>query len=293
MENRPAGYPEDGAAAIWRRAAELQAEAEIASERARTTHAHRLPPETPGGLTRAEVEAVAAEAGIAPEYVRDALSEYHLRQVAAGDGKPPERWTTEARRVVRASFEECRAAVLEVCAERPYLLTLADLREEPEGTVMVFTLPSLGSTLGGGPFDQGGIFGRTAERIAVSVRPTPHEPGSCEVHVRADVPQDTRQGVGLISGMWGFAGVGWGAIGGAAVGIKALALAGAVLALPAVVGAVAGGALAHQGYRWAMRRTVDAGRGALGTLAEAVEGRVRVRRSLHGPDSGPGSLPPA
>lgn len=291
MENRPAGYPDDAAAAIWRRAAELQAEAEIASERARTTRTDPLPPESGGGLTRAEVEAVAAEAGIAPEHVRAALSEYHLGQVAPRDGRPAERWTTEARRAIHASLEECRAAVLEVCTERPYLMTLADLREEQDGTVLVFTLPSLGTTLGGGPFE-GGIYGRTAERIAVSVRPAPFEAGTCEVHVRSDVPQGTRQGIGLIGGLWGFASIGWGAIGGAVVGAKAIALAGAVLALPAVVGAVAGGALAHQGYRWMAGRTADAGRQALDRLAEAVEGRVRIRRSL--PGSGPdrGSLPP-
>ena len=264
---------------LWRRAAELHAAADHSRARQRA-----LVRAGERGLTLEDVSAAAEGAGIGADYVRLALAE---RQLPDGDAIRRDRWTARwLRRVVgdRDAIHVSRvvdaepARVLEAfraIAERPpYDLRLEDgIGEDPlRDGVLIYRR----GARAGSAFD-GALELADARVVFVTVRA---EDGGARV--RLHVPL-FRRGVnlavgGVSAGVLG-AGASWcgWALGGAvAAGLGVASLA--ALAVPAGVGALAGGALGLGGFRrlyhGLVRRAEAALGGLLGAVAVEAEGRA-------------------
>lgn len=263
---------------LWRRAAELHA-ADHSRERQRA-----LVRAGERGLTLEDVSAAAEGAGIGADYVRLALAE---RQLPDGDAIRRDRWTARwLRRVVgdRDAIHVSRvvdaepARVLEVfraIAERPpYDLRLEDgIGEDPlRDGVLIYRRGAQTAS----EFD-GALELADARVVFVTVRA--EDRGA---RVRLHVPL-FRRGLnlavgGVSAGVLG-AGASWcgWALGGAvAAGLGVASLA--ALAVPAGVGALAGGALGLGGFRrlyhGLVRRAEVALGGLLGAVAVEAEGRA-------------------
>ena len=131
--------PDDRVHAALRRAAQLQAEAaERLEQRTRALAGTTAAEAGSGGVTRAHLEAAAAEAGISPEYLRQALVEQdalgeHAAELApwverAANGMLRSRQRTiELSRTIRAAPADVLETMKRVLPAHPYLLTLVDL----------------------------------------------------------------------------------------------------------------------------------------------------------------------
>ena len=295
--------PDEAARAIWRRAAQLQAEAEQRLEE----RAHRLPArhgdESPEveGLHPDAVRIAAEEAGIAPEFVQIALAE---AAAAPGPVSPETRWdalgarlflgssrrTLEVSAVVRESLDAVSAASLQVFCGHPCLLQAGEVAEIPSsaGRVIVFNVPKYDWGASANPpfVEKASAIGLT--QLHVAIRPLPDDPSGCEVVVAGDLRPGTRS-----RWRWGAAtSVGASAAGGAAgVGLAGSVVAGALLVLPALVGAAAlSGATAvawAATYRYYRSQVEEALQQSLRTLpatARAIAahqgGRDPARRAL-------------
>ncbi len=265
----------DDAMLIWRRAAELQAEAAARLEsRMRATagskqlEATSMAPvnsqdgaiASPQSLGTAaslptdayrlrDVEAAAVEAGISQRYVALALDELRASPNAIQRAQPLPRWkealatrlfgTTQRTLSVTRRFAAAPRAVLQVLGRSlqaaPWSLALRD-------------------TLGGHPLDGGVLvfeipamvdgnykwkwtrYGVYAPELRVSLAPAPGSAKACEVTVYASLRE------GLTANMAGYgiiAGGGgvFGGLIGAAIGKKAMMLVGAAIGGPALAGA--------------------------------------------------------
>ena len=266
----------DDAMLIWRRAAELQAEAAARLEsRMRATagskqlEATSMAPvnsqdgaiASPQSLGTAaslptdayrlrDVEAAAVEAGISQRYVALALDELRASPNAIQRAQPLPRWkealatrlfgTTQRTLSVTRRFAAAPRAVLQVLGRSlqaaPWSLALRD-------------------TLGGHPLDGGVLvfeipamvdgnykwkwtrYGVYAPELRVSLAPAPGSAKACEVTVYASLRE------GLTANMAGYgiiAGGGgvFGGLIGAAIGKKAMMLVGAAIGGPALAGAM-------------------------------------------------------
>ena len=292
------------AAAVWRRAAQLQAEAaRRLEERARHPELGALgPPGAPAdGLRLRDVESAAAEVGISRQFVALAVAEIG----AAARGEPgavaPKElaeWqevaatyvlgfsdrSVTASRVVRAPPRRVLQAIGRVLRAPPFSLALRDApgRHPLDGGVLVFDLPESGAAaaLGRHPWrhTRHGVYAR---QVQMTLHALPNDPNACEVQLHADVRQGLRTTVVSTAMMSGFLG---GVLGtsGVLVGIDALALAGAALALPAAAGLAIGigGSLVglRAAYRHQLRRTVAELEAALA----AVEASIRTEEIFEG-----------
>lgn len=265
----PAGgdrISEEAARAIWRRAAQLQAEAERRLE----DRAHGLPvlhggePPERDGLDRDHVRIAAEEAGIAPEFVQIAMAE---AAASPGPVSPETRAdllgarfflgssdrTLEVSAIVPEGLDTVSAASLQVFCGHPCLLQAGEVAEMPtsSGRVIVFNVPKYDwSATANPPFvEKASVIGLT--QLHVAIRPLPDDPSACEVVVAADLRPGMRQ-----RWRWSAAtSLGASAVGGAAgAGLAVSVVAGALLALPALLGAAAlSGAAAAAwaaGYRY-------------------------------------------
>ena len=155
MPSSPDPISEEAARSIWRRAAQLQAEAER-----RLEESHRLPATTGREAVRGEslhpddVRAAAEEAGISPEFVQIALAE---ASASPGPATVMSRSdmlgarlflgatqrTLEATAVVEGDVDSVSAAVLQVFTGHPCLLQAGEVAELPSwsGRVIVFNVP--------------------------------------------------------------------------------------------------------------------------------------------------------
>lgn len=240
---------EEAARAIWRRAAQLQAEAERRMEEG----LHRVPAKTGVGLSGAEglhpddVRAAGEEAGISPDFVQIALAE------AAASNAPSSaiarhdilgarlflgatRHTIEATATVQGSVDTVSAAVLQAFCGHPCLPQTGEVAELPSwsGRVIVFNVPKYDwSATANPPFmEKASVIG--LRQLHVAVRPLPVEPPTCEVVVAGDLHPGLRT-----RWRWSAAtSVGAGGAGGAAgIGIAGTAITGALLIVPAILGA--------------------------------------------------------
>lgn len=272
----------DDAMAVWRRAAELQAEAAARLEsRVRSNDTRALAPvadgraESTSAPTDAyrlrDVEAAAVEAGISQRYVALALDELRLK--SAGAVVAPEvspfterlarrvlgtnQRTLAVSRVFRAPPRTVLQTLGRLFQSAPWMLALKDtLGGHPlDGGVLVFTLPTTTDLVNyKWTWTRYGVY---APEVRVTLAPLPGDARACEVTMSVDLR------AGLIPNLLGYgviAGAG-GSIGGvvsAVIAKKALLLAGAALAGPVVAGAlilgvttvVAAGPL----YRWEIRK---------------------------------------
>lgn len=240
---------EEAARAIWRRAAQLQADAERRMEEG----LRRLPPgggtdlSSGEGLHPDDVRAAAEEAGISPEFVQIALAEASASGEASSVTARHDvlgaklflgasRHTIEATTTVQGSVDIVSAAVLQVFSGHPCLLQAGEVAELPSssGRVIVFNVPRYdwGATANPPFVEKAAMIG--LKQLHVAVRPLPVEPPVCEVVVAGDLHPGMRT-----RWKWSAAtSVGATAAGGAAgVGVAASAITGALLVVPALVGA--------------------------------------------------------
>lgn len=299
---------EDQAALVWRRAAQLQAEAAARLERETRAHAIRSQigaPEkaaptdaapasspTPTSTYRLQdVESAAIEAGISQRYVALALSELPSDAVAAtaptesgfvaqaagaflGDVKP----ALSATRIINAPARDVLRAIGRVFQGPQHRLTLRDqIGKHPlDGGILAFTIPGLDAiTNGTHPFMQL-RFGLYATELRTAIRILDRSAGGCEVSVHADLRPGVGTQVWMYTGIGASAAAASGVVGGV-VGAKALAIAGVTLGAPIAIGMALGVALtvgiSRFSYRYALRKA----RLELEELLASVERSLRTR----------------
>lgn len=281
----PAMLSSDDAMAVWRRAAELQAEAASRLEaRMRNDQTRALSPvaEASAGANGGasvvptdayrlrDVEAAALEAGISQRYVALALDEMRAKPVGVALAPTVSPWkerlctrvlgtaqrTLSVSRIIRATPRAVLQAVGRSLQAVPWSLSLRDtLGGHPlDGGVLVFDIPGMVDGNYKWTMTRYGVY---VPELRVTLASVPSDSRACEVTMTIDLRR------GLSPNLWGYGifsafGIGGGAAGGLAIGIKALAMTGAALAAPAVAaGAVVGGlVLACSGpvYRWEMRK---------------------------------------
>jgi hypothetical protein len=256
----PGAIPEERAMAALRRAAQLQAEAaERMDGHSRALAARRgAEADAESGFQRADIEAAAEEAGISPEYVRQALQEQDtLGEHAAVLAPWVDRAGTRMLRTRERSVEVAREidaepqAVLDamqrVLPAHPYTMTLVDsLGGSPvEGGVLVFQLPrvALGST-SHTPF-AAAMTAIDLLQLHVTLHPVPRPDRTATLlTLRGDLRTGIRRNVwaGLgVSGATGAMGVLFGAVAVIASGLAPLVVAGAALGALGMGGAGAAG----------------------------------------------------
>jgi eukaryotic-like serine/threonine-protein kinase len=274
----------ESAMAVWRRAAELQAEAAARLEtRIRSNDTRALGPVADAGASPADaptdayrlrdVEAAAVEAGISQRYVALALDEMRSKTpgaMAKADVSPfAERLSTRVfgtsqrtvsvSRVFRAPPRSVLQSLGRSLQASPWMLSLQDtLGGHPlDGGVLVFTIPDM---VGGNYKWTWTRYGVYVPEVRVTLAGLPGDSRGCEVTMTIDLRKGLKPnlwGYGVISSLGAAGGAGLGAV----VGKAALALAGAALAGPAMAGAVVLGlgVIAGTGplYRWEIRKAVS------------------------------------
>ncbi|MGH7554948.1 MAG: hypothetical protein ACREMQ_18260 [Longimicrobiales bacterium] len=284
--DRGSRIPDDEAAELWRRAAELQAAAERADQ-----SRHALVPHDGQGLTLEQVSAAAEGAGIEPDHVRVALAE---RRLPDADKIRRDQWTA---RWVRLLITDGDAFdVLQSIASPPQrvLEALRAVASSPQFPM------ALEKTMGDDPVKDGVLVYRIlgtpdssfhsdldiADARVVLITIRPERDGT---RLRLRVPL-FRRGINLaLAGTCaGLASAGgWsagGALGAALGGL--IGASTAVIALPAAIGAGAGALVGVRVYRriygWAFRK----GESALHRLVQAIILEVgRAGSALGGPES--------
>ena len=285
---------EERARAVWRRAAELQAEAaQRMEERARlSAGAGDAGDPSEPGFRRSDVEAAAVEAGISPEFVQLALAETEAGTSAlagwtdrAANRLLTSRRNLELTRTVAAPPAEIFRAMQRIFPAHPYLLTLRDTLGDPlRGGVLVFDLPRFNWSGNNTPFASDAYtLGVTTLRVLL--RPAA-DGAECEVALSADLRRGVRANWWVGTSLAGFFG-GGGALAGAGLGAAALGAAGALLALPALAGAAVVGGASGAGYgalyRWYLRKLEL----QLRDLLRTVDANARTRGAFAAPQSPP------
>ncbi len=274
MERNEEMISEERARAIWHRAAQLQAETvQRIEDRSRSLAVRNGADPAAEGFRRSEVEAAAVEAGISAEFVQLAFVETGETGTSSArlDGWQDRAATRllgtrerhiELTRTIAASAPEVLAAMQRIFPTHPFFLTLTDSVGEPlRGGTLLFKLPDF--AMGTGvttPFAQNAAT-VGLKQIRVRLRPLAEGgAGPCEVILGADLHQGVRQNWWWGTALSGTAG-GLGAAVGLTAGAKALALAGALVALPAVAAGVAIGGAGALGfgalYRYYFRKLVE------------------------------------
>lgn len=290
MDRDPDFLDEEEATRVWKRAAQLQAEAalraEALAEAAREAEAgesEKADVDPPSGYALTHVRSAALEVGIGSEFVDAALADLRVeRALPQRKRLTLTRWllrdtpdTLTARRVIEASVAGVLSATEAVFPHDPYRLTLTDRQGDPlDGGVLAFDIQGLNS-----PFPQG--FALEAKyggmrQVLLSLRMIEGAKPSCEVTLRSPLAwsQNTID-LGMGSIVTGVAA----GIGGSA-GVAAIVMLSAALPVAAVLaaigGAVAGGGLGLKGYRtlhrYGTRRGLKALDGLLGSVAGRAEG---------------------
>lgn len=287
--------PEEAAHALWRRAAELQAEAaRRLEERSRQLVPRGDSADTVEveGYRLGDVRTAAEEAGISPEFLDRALAESRNRALGEGAherpsamaarflGQPPR--TMEVSRVIHAPAEEVYAAMQRILPRRPFRLSLIDHHgaDPLDGGVLVFNLPAYSYTAS--TADQSFAYEMSwadVKQLLFSLRRLDTDPPATELTVQGSLIHSHKLHMwvgGGVSGLFAsLSGVGGAFAGGAA----AVALGIGGLAAGAIVGSLAGGVavggLAMLGwrafYRYALRRGEKAIRNLVGSIAVDVE----------------------
>ncbi|MBA3853746.1 MAG: hypothetical protein C0503_04975 [Gemmatimonas sp.] len=303
VSDRHRTLSEDQAAVVWRRAAQLQAEAAARLERETRAHAVRTQlgepvadEPAPGAAPTAsyrlqDVEAAAIEAGISQRYVALAMSELPrdaavpAAAVATGFvpraastllGEPPP--ALSVTRIIQAPARDVLRAIGRVFQGPSAKLTLRDqIGAHPlDGGILVFNIPGMNAIVNGThPFMQL-RFGLYATEIRTAIRVLDRGPGGCEVSVHADLRP------GVSTNVWMYTGIGssMGAVGGVVggiVGAKALAIAGVLLATPIATGIALGAAATVAVARFSYKYSVRKARLELEELLASVDRSLRTR----------------
>ena len=285
----------DEAMVVWRRAAELQAEAAARLEsRMRDTRsiapvsASEPSPAPTDAYKLRDVEATAVEAGISQKFVALAVAElkaspHQAIQRAQGVPEWKERLATRMLGTTQRSLSTSRVfrhpprIVLQALGRTlqgaPYMLELKDtLGGHPlDGGVLVFKFPDMTMENYKFTWSRYGVY---VKEMRVSIATVPGDARACEVTLQADLRE------GLNANLIGYGGVAamlatGGGAAAAAIAFKTLLLSGAALLAPALgVAAVVGlGTLAVAGpvYRWEIRSATK----EFQNLLTAVETAIR------------------
>ena len=311
----------DDAMAVWRRAAELQAEAASRLEaRVRATQGSRQL--TPGvsaptgaavGFDASEaaiptdayrlrdVEAAAAEAGISHRYVALALAEIKASPNAAQRMAVPA-WkdrlatrllgttqrTLSVARIFRHPARVVLPALGRALQSAPYLLTLRDtLGGHPlDGGVLAFDVPAM---LDGSYKWTYTRYGLNAKEVRVTLAPVPGDASRCEVSMQVDL----RPGLGAniaVSSIFAGGGSVCAAVISGAIAKKAFAMVGMALLGPVLGSALVVGAgvlaIALPLFRWQLGKMES----ELAAALAAVDSVLRSR-DIFG-EAPPPPLPP-
>lgn len=287
---------EEKARALWRRAAELQAEAARRLEERSRQLAPRGQPADAGevdGYRLADVRAAAKDAGISPEFVDHALVESRNTGLVEGTrtrpsamaarflGQPPLK--LDVSRVIHAPAEEVYAAMQRILPGRPFRLSLTDhYGADPlDGGVLAFSVPTFSYTAA--TTDQSFAYEMAwadLKQLLFSLRRLDSDPPAAELTVQASLIRSQKVSMWVGGGISGVAGSLSGVVGGFAGGAAGAALGiGGFAAGTAVAGFLAGatavGGLAMLGwrgiYRYALRRGEKAIRNLIGSIAVNIE----------------------
>lgn len=298
---------EDQAAEVWRRAAQLQAEAAARLERESRSPGKALKGDASTSLVSSaeaevaelvpthtyrlrDVEAAAMEAGISQRFVALAISELpgeNLPAVRTNSGGVRDKvgaavlgnikHSLSVSRVINAPARDVLKAMGRTFQGESYGMTLVDqLGPHPlDGGVLVFRLPGRDWMKSQSPFLwlRDGLYGKT---LRATIRTLEHDSGSCEVSVFADL----REGISI--NVWGYSAITAstttvsGLVGGL-IGVKSAALVGLAAALPAAGLVLLGGSLgllaSRAGYQWEVRKA----RSELEQLLDDLAGSLRSR----------------
>lgn len=278
---------EERARAIWKRAAQLQAEAAHRLEE-RSRALARGDTKDTGGFRVRDIEAAAVEAGISKEFVHLALSEASESETRA---KPLPPWaesaatrllgtaqrSLEISRVVQAPPAEVFEAMQRLLPSHPYFLALRDTvgANLLDGAILAFEVPSVWSA----PytdFRTEMAWADIRELHFVLCPVTQGDSAATMVRIAIDLTWSRKLNWWVGAGMSGLFAAGGGAAG-AAIAAGALGL-GALVALPvAAAGAAAGAATIGFGYgglyRWGVKRGVR----TIEKLLRALEVHARTR----------------
>ncbi len=266
---------EGQAAAIWRRAAQLQAEAASRLEKSSAAEASRRVegPSPTSGFRARDVEQAAVEAGISQRFVALALAEVREPGTSVPaiveDGSARDRLVTtmlgtdqrslSASRIIRHPPRDVLKALGRTLQASPYSLSLQDqVGGHPlDGGILVFDLPgtmqlSTTGTTGHFTYVRWGVY---ANQVRATVRPIASDPRATEVTLYIDLRP------GLTANLWGS-----GALG-ATGGVVGSIISAAILKKAAIIGLAFGGGMGVVGvlsggaamigwrayYRWAVR----------------------------------------
>ena len=288
MSNDETRISDEQARALWRRAAELQAEAARRLEERSQQLApreHSADPAEVRGYRLEDVRAAAEGAGISAEFLERALVESRNRALVEGArarpsamaarflGHPP--LTMEVSRVIRAPADEVYAAMQRILPGHPFRLTLIDHHgaDPLDGGVLVFKVPAYSYTAV--TADQSFAYEMAMadlKQLLFSLRRLETDPPATELTVQASLTHSHKLMLwvgGSISGVFGVGGGFVGAAAGVALGIGGFAV------VAAAAGFLAGGAAAMLGwrglYRYGLRRGKKAIRNLLGSIAVDIE----------------------
>ena len=296
---------EEQAAAVFERAARLQAEAlqrldtravPEALRAAGSAPAAGADPTTPdAGYKLTHIRQAAVEAGISEQYVALALAEVQppagaLAPVAVGNTWVERNASSllgtrdrsvSAQRIVRAAPRRVLRALGAAFQRHPLaLVPLRTVGGHPlDGGVLVFRLPETVSASNGStdPVSQQWSALRQylgAEDLQAMLRPIPGDPDACQVTLVADLRPGVRWNVGLSSGLGVVLGTLTGVFG-ANVGLQALALSfGSAVGFGASVAMAAAATtlLAYRPlYRYLVRRAASEMSRAIDAIEVALE----------------------
>jgi hypothetical protein len=301
IQSLPEGMPpvisEAQAAAIWQRAARLQADALQRLEQRNdlmpigtSTEPSAAVPS--GGYKLVDVAAAAEEAGISRQYVAMALAEVPRGGFAVEPAsvETSERvatrylGTTQRSVAVSVALQASPARALRALGaalqQAPYSLTVREtIGAHPlDGGVIIFDLPSgivsasTGESLN---YWMGLRHQLEARQVQVTLRPLPSDPTRTEVTMTADLRPGIRRNVNMSKWMAGILG-GLGGGTGTALLIKAgtVAVGLAGVGGAAVAGAI--GAASLLGYRALYRSTVNKARGEMLRALESIVAAMRA-----------------
>jgi predicted Ser/Thr protein kinase len=309
-EGMPDVLSEAQAAAIWQRAAQLQADALHRLERRRDlmpreTHAATTASDVAsGGYKFTDVAAAAEEAGISRQYVAMALAEIPrgeqaLAAPAALDERVATRYlgTSERSLAVSVTVQAAPARTLRALGsalrESPYSLVLREVvgPHPLDGGVMIFDLPSHSASAHDATTGQwvlnsywmGLHLQLEARQVQITLRPLPGDPTRTEVTMTADLRPGVRRNVkyskGFAGVLGGLATTGGGLLAWFTIASAALAATGGI----AVGAAVAAGSVAL--YRSSYRSTLTKARNEMLRALEYISGAMRAEEVFGGTPS--------
>ncbi|MEO7217341.1 MAG: hypothetical protein ABI026_04040 [Gemmatimonadaceae bacterium] len=281
---------DERAHAALRRAAELQAEAE---EQLETQSRGRLVAEWDGvattdGFRRADVETAAVEAGIAPEFIHQALVEQDIGGPEAAELAPwiahvgrgllrTRQHSVELSRTIDAPAASVLEAMRRVFPAHPYGMALIDSIGEPlAGGVLLFDIANSTST----PFQYTASVVEL-QQLHVTLRSvTIGARDGCELTLRGDLRAGMRRNVAFgLSFSTVFAGLG------VALGVAmSAALILPAIAVSAAFGIVGGGGAAAS-YGAIYKHYVKKLTGEMETLLRTVDTNARTGGAFQPPEA--------